>query len=198
MGQVSLPCNMHLCTQLRYNLPFTVNDISLLVSNGTNCLTLFHPIQILFSTATSAFPFTLSTHTHTHTHTKVYGSLDFVWDNPGEPALEETFAHSHLSWSSIVPDLLHPSSMIHGILCVQFMHPTVFFHNLSPTFPWSTSCPSTSCSIHFFTQSLSSLRNTGPYHHNLFCCSTEIMSSNPGLSTLYLELCLVTSCHTSI
>jgi len=42
--------------------------------------------------------------------------------------------------------------------------------------------PSTSYSIHFFTQSLSSFRSTFPYHHKLFCCSTEIMSSNPSLS----------------
>ena len=38
--------------------------------------------------------------------------------------------------------------------------------------------PSTSYSIHFFTQSLSSFRSTCPYHRNLFCCSTEIMSSD--------------------
>jgi len=54
--------------------------------------------------------------------------------------------------------------------------------------------PSTSYSIHFFTQSLSSFCNTCPYHCNLFCCSTEIMSSNPSLSTLYLELYLVAQC----
>jgi len=42
--------------------------------------------------------------------------------------------------------------------------------------------PSTLYSIHFFTQSLSSFCNTCPYHHNLFRCSTEIMSSNPSLS----------------
>jgi len=34
--------------------------------------------------------------------------------------------------------------------------------------------PSTSYSIHFFTQSVSSFRNTCPYHHNLFCCSINI------------------------
>jgi len=45
-GQVSLPCNIVLHTQLLYNLPLTVNDISLLVSNSTNCPNLFHPIQI--------------------------------------------------------------------------------------------------------------------------------------------------------
>ena len=37
-GQVSLPYNILLCTQLLYNLPLIVNDTSLLVSSGTNCL----------------------------------------------------------------------------------------------------------------------------------------------------------------
>jgi len=55
-GQASLPCNILLCTQLLYNLPLTINDISLLVSNGTKCLNLFHPIRILVSTAASASP----------------------------------------------------------------------------------------------------------------------------------------------
>jgi len=32
--------------------------------------------------------------------------------------------------------------------------------------------PSISYTIHFFTQSVSSFRNTCPYHRNLFCCST--------------------------
>ena len=70
-----------------------------------------------------------------HTHTQpFYGSLDFVRDNLGEPVPEETFTHSHLSWSSIVPYLLHPSITIHGILHVQFTCLTVFFHNLCPSF----------------------------------------------------------------
>jgi len=42
--------------------------------------------------------------------------------------------------------------------------------------------PSTSYSINFFTQSLSSFHSTCPYHRNLFCSSTEITSSNPSLS----------------
>ena len=42
--------------------------------------------------------------------------------------------------------------------------------------------PSTSYSIYFFTQSVSSFRNTCPYHRNLFCCSTNIVSSIPSLS----------------
>jgi len=50
---------------------------------------------------------------------------------------------------------------------------------------------STLYSIHFFTQSLSSLHSTCPCHRYLFCCSTKIMSSNPNLSTLCLELYLL-------
>ena len=115
---------------------------------------------------------------HTQTHTQpFYGSVDFVQDNPSEPVPEETFTHLHLSWSSIVPYLLHLSTMIHDILPVQPMHLIIFFHNLCPSFLWSTSWPDTSSSysIHFFTKSLSSFHNTCPYHHNVFRCSTEIM-----------------------
>jgi len=35
--------------------------------------------------------------------------------------------------------------------------------------------PSTSYSLHFFTQSVSSFRNTCPYHRNLFCYSINII-----------------------
>ena len=50
---------------------------------------------------------------------------------------------------------------------------------------------STSYSIHFFTQSVSSFHSTWPYHCNLFCCSINIISSIPSLSLNYLELCLL-------
>ena len=79
-----------------------------------------------------------------HTHTQPFcGCLDFVWDNPGEPVPEETFTHSHLSWSSIIPYLLPPSITIHGIFPVQFICLLVFYHNLSPSFFWSISWPGT-------------------------------------------------------
>ena len=82
---------------------------------------------------------------HLHTHTQpFYSCLDFVQDNPGEPVPEETFTHSHLSWSSVICGLLSPSITIHGILLVQFMCLTVFFHNLCPSFLWSA-CWSGGC-----------------------------------------------------
>jgi len=37
--------------------------------------------------------------------------------------------------------------------------------------------PSTSYSIHFLTQSVSSFRSTCPHHRSLFCCSINIISS---------------------
>jgi len=56
-GQVSLPCSILLRTLLLYSLPLLISDISLFVSNVTNCLNLLHPIRILASTAASASPF---------------------------------------------------------------------------------------------------------------------------------------------
>ena len=126
------------------------------------------------------------THTHTHTHTQLfYGSLDSVRDNLGEPVPEETFTHSHLSWSSVIPYLLLPSTMIHDIIPVQFTYLTVFSHNLSPSFLWATSWPGTlNFILHTF---LHPIIVFFLQHMPLFHCSTEIMSSYPSLS-LYLLL----------
>jgi len=69
--------------------------------------------------------------------------------------------------------------------------------------------PSTSYTVHFFTQSLSSFRSTCPYQRNLFCCSPEIMSSNPSLFlnpllgtlscslTIHVHLTILISAHWS-
>jgi len=96
--------------------------------------------------------------------------VDFFRDNPGEPVPEETFTHSHLSWSSIIPYLLPPSFTIHGILPIQSTHMTVFSTISIQVFfglPLGLA-PFTSYFIHFFTQSLSSFHNTCPYHfHSL-------------------------------
>jgi len=117
-----------------------------------------------------------------NTHTIV--SRPFLRDYPGELVPGETFTHSNISWSSTVLYQLPPSTTIHSILSVQFTCLTVFLHNLSPGSLWSTSwsAPSTLYSIHFFTQLLPSFHNICPYHRNLFCCNTEIMSPNPSLS----------------
>jgi len=114
-----------------------------------------------------------------------YGSTDFVQDNMGEPVPEETVTYSHLSWSSVIPSELHllqsvASSLFN--LCDGQSFSTI---SLQVIFGLPLGlAPSTSYSTHFFTQSLSSFCSTCPYHRNLFCCSTEIMSSHPSLPLL--------------
>jgi len=82
----------------------------------------------------SQYIYNMHAHTRTYKHQPFNGSLNFVRHNPGKPIPEETFNHWHLSWSSVIPYLLHPSITIHGILPVPFTYLTVFFHNLSPSF----------------------------------------------------------------
>ena len=121
---------------------------------------------------------------NTYTHTTILCLYAFcpgqpVWAGPRRnihPLTPIVVINRPISASSIYYNPWHP---LCSITCL-----TVFFHNLSPSFLWSTLglAPSTSYSIHFFTQSLSAFRNTCTYHHNLFRCSTEIMSSNASLS----------------
>jgi len=116
------------------------------------------------------------THTHTCTHTQpFYGSLDFVRDNPGEPVPEETFTHSHSSWSSIISIcFLHLlRSMTSSLFNPRALQ---FFSTISLQFfglPLGLS-PSTSYSIHFFTQSLSSFCNTCPHIATCFAVVTRL------------------------
>ena len=69
-----------------------------------------------------------------------------VRDYPGKPVTEETFTHSHLSWSSTILYQLPVSTMIDNILPTQFMCLTVFWGNFSPNLLWSTSWSGT---LHF-------------------------------------------------
>jgi len=108
----------------------------------------------------------------------------------GEPVPEETLTHPP-SWLSSNLYQLLPSTTIHSILLVQITCLTIFLHNLFPC-PLGLE-PSTSYSIHFFTQSVSSFRSTCPYHRNLFCCSINIILSIP---SLYLNSLLGTVCFT--
>ena len=99
----------------------------------------------------------------THICTQLfYGSVEFVRDNPGEPVPEETFTHSHSSWSSIIPIcFLHllrsiASSVFNPRALQSFstISLQVFFG-----LPLGL-VPSTSYSIHFFTQSCMSCLKT--------------------------------------
>jgi len=117
-----------------------------------------------------------------HSHTTVY--RPFVRDCPGRPVPEETFTHSHPSWSSDILYQLPPFTAILVVLFVQFTCLTVFFNNrLQVLFGLPLGLgPSTSYCMHFFTQSSSSFHSTCSYHRSLFCCNTSAVSYIPNLS----------------
>ena len=122
---------------------------------------------------------------------RFHGSLHLVRDYPGEPVPEETFTHSHLSLSSIILYLLLSSmaSSLFNLCAWQSFCTTslqVFFG-----LPLGLA-PSTSYSINFLHPINVFFSHHMPMWSQLFCCSTEIISSNPGLSlNFYLELYLL-------
>ena len=125
----------------------------------------------------------LLTHIHTHCH--------FMALCPGLPGWTstETFTHSHTKSSSVLYQP-PPSAMIHSILPAQTMCFTVSSYNLysSPLRLNLSLEPSTTYSIHFFTQSLSSFRNTCPYNRSLLVVVSRLCHLFlASLSTLYLE-----------
>ena len=126
------------------------------------------------------------THTHACTHS--------------QPVQEETFSHSH-TFPAHQPsfiNFLHLSRSIASSLLHLRAWQSFYINSVQVLSGLSGLELSASYSVHFFTQSLSSFRNTCPYHRNLFCCNTEIMSTIPSLSTPYLKLYLLPKHHTSI
>ena len=65
---------------------------------------------------------TYTVHTHRHNRLTAFGP-----DYPGRPVPEETFTHSHPSWSSDILYQLPPFTTIHSILFVQCTSLTVLF-----------------------------------------------------------------------
>jgi len=96
-----------------------------------------NPPNIIYVTT---LPHTL---THTHNHLRRFGFC------PGQSGWAGTKRNIHPFTLIVVinhPYLLSPSTTIHGIRPIQSACFTVSFHNLSPSFLWSTSCPGT---LHF-------------------------------------------------
>jgi len=121
--------------------------------------------------------------THTHTHNRftalctLSGTTRVSWH-------KKKHSPTHTYYG-------HQSSLICFLHLLQSMASTLFNLRALQSFSKVSLqvffglpvglAPSTSYSIHFFTQSLSYFHSTCPYHRNLFRCSTEIMSSNPSL-----------------
>jgi len=83
---------------------------------------------------------------YTNTHTTVLQLSGFC---PGHRGWAGTRRNIHPLTPIVVinrPLSAHPSTLIHDILPVRHMHLIIFFHNLCPSFLWSTSWPGT---LHF-------------------------------------------------
>jgi len=65
------------------------------------------------------FNYSTFCHITTATTTTILWLSGFDRDNLDELVPEETFTHSHVLWSSIIPYLIPPSITIHGIFPVQ-------------------------------------------------------------------------------
>ena len=130
----------------------------------------------------------MQSHAHTRTHTHTHNHFTALWILSGTSRVsryQKKHSPTHIYRG-------HQSSLICFIHPLWSMASTLFnpcawqsFSTISLQvffgLPLGLS-PSTSYSIHFFTQSLSSFCDTCPYHRNLFHCSTAIMTSNPSLS----------------
>jgi len=123
----------------------------------------------------------MASHTHTHSHTTISRLSGFVRDKPGEPVPEETFAHSHYRahQSSLISFIHLTWSMASSLFNLRAWQSfstishQVFFGlhpGLEPSSSYSIFTPGNHC-LHFAAHA------HYPYHRNLFCCSTEIISS---------------------
>ena len=109
-----------------------------------------------------------------HTHTSIL--WPFVWDNQGELVPSPT--HTHPAHQPSFISFLHlPQTIASSLLNLRARQSfrTTSNHVLFGLPPGLE--PSTSYSIHFFTQSLSSFRNTRPCHRNL--CFAVVLRSCP-------------------
>jgi len=111
--------------------------------------------------------------THTHNHFMALWILSWTTHSPTDTYCGHQLSlicFLYLLWSMASSLFnLHPWQCLPQFLQVFFDLPLGLV-------------PFTSYSIHFFTQSLSSFHSRCLYHRNLFCCSTEIMSSDASLS----------------
>ena len=116
-------------------------------------------------------PFLVIQRTKKHTHTHTHNHFTALWILSGTTQVsqyQKKHSPTHLSWSSVVPNLLHPSSTIHGILPVQFTRLIAFFQNLYLLVFFGLPlglAPSTSYISS--PNHCSSFCNTCPYHCNL-------------------------------
>ena len=138
---------------------------------------------------------TTTGHTHTHTHTQQpFNDLLSGTTRVGQYQKKHSPTHTYPNHQLSFINFLHLLQSIASSLFSLHAWQTFSTTSLQVLFGLPLSLgPSTSYSMDFFTQSLSSFRRTCPYHRSLFCCNTNATSSisNLSISAPYLEICLL-------
>jgi len=125
----------------------------------------------------------VNTHTHTHTHTQPFNGSWFRTTRVGRYQKKHSPTHSHPDHRTSFINFLHllrPIASFLFSLCARLSSLTTSLQVLFGL-PLGLG-PSTSYSLHFFTQSSKCFCSTCPYQRSLFCCNTSGMSSIPSLS----------------
>ena len=124
-------------------------------------------------------------HTHTHTHAQPFNGLLFGTTRVymGRDQKKHSPTHTHPDHRTSFITFLHlQRSMASSLFSLQAWQSSLTT-SLQVLFGLPLGLgPSTSYSMHFFTQSSLSFRSTCPYQRSLFCCNTNAMSSIPSLS----------------
>ena len=130
---------------------------------------------------------------HTHTHTQPFNGLLSGTTRVGQYQKKHSPAHTHPDHRTSFIIFLHlQRSMASSLFSLQAWQSSRTT-SLQVLFGLPLGLgPSTSYSMHFFTQSSSSFC-TCPYQRSMFCCNTNAMSSIPSLSLSapYLGVCLL-------
>ena len=121
--------------------------------------------------------------TKTHTHTQPFNGLWSGTTRVGRYQKEHSPTHTHPDYRTSFIIFLHLQRSMASSLFISHAWQSSRTTSLQVLFGLPLGLgPSTSYSIHFFTQSSSSFRSTCPYHRSLFCCKTNAMSSIHSLS----------------
>ena len=147
-------------------------------------------VFICFHTQESNFCYRVDGKKSTNTHTQPFNGLWSGTTRVGRYQKKHSPTHTHPDHRISFIIFLHSQRSMSSTLFILRAWQSSRSTSLQVLFRLG---PSTSYSIHFFTQSLSSFRSICPYQRSLFCCNTSAMSSIPSLSlsTPYLGVCLL-------
>ena len=118
--------------------------------------------------------------THTHTHTQPFNGPWSRTTRVGQYQKKHSPTHTHPDHRTSFIIFLHLQRSVASSLFILRAWQSFRTTSLQVLFglPFGLG-PSTSYSIHIFTQSSSSPRRTCPYQRSLFCCNTNAMLSTP-------------------